>query len=172
MKNERTLVHIIEQQTEILFKNLEDQVAGAELERILDAVNNSRYLFHMIHSADKYFINPYDYTYDKNTAGGVDENYSIISESREGYIPDDGFVIPRETLVSYLAAVKQKVMTYLSLLTDTELSEKPVNCPHTKLALVLGQFRHAMIHCGMSEAVTFESQGKWLAYTGFSYIKN
>lgn len=167
----KTLVRIIEEQTQILFKNLEDQVEGAELSCIFDNVNNSRYLFHMIHSMDKYFINPYDYTYNAESAGGVDENYSIIDEACEGYIPNDGFVVPRETLADYLAFVKQKILAYLETLTDDKLAEKPENCPHTKLALILGQYRHTMFHCGLSEAVTFANSGEWLAYTGFDYIK-
>ncbi|MCR5613969.1 GNAT family N-acetyltransferase [Treponema sp.] len=168
---ERTLVKIITEQTEILFKNLEDQVAGAELSSVLEDVNNSRYLFHMIHSADKYFVNPYAYRYEKMVAGDIDENYSIISSSREGYIGDDGFVIKREILASYLQYVKLKVMLYLNVLTDKELSDKPKDCPHTKLALILGQYRHSMIHCGMSETFTFEKSGQWLPYTGFKYLK-
>lgn len=169
-ESRKILVSIIAEQTQILFKNIEDQINGAELERLFENVNNSRYLFHMIHSADKYFINPYNYTYNAKAAGGIDENYSIISESRDGYIPDDGFVIPRETLAAYLAYVKQKVMSYIENLTDDELSEKPENCPHTKLALILGQYRHTMFHCGMNETFTFDTTGKWLPYTGFKYL--
>ncbi len=162
----RTLVGIIEEQTQILFKNLEYQVNGAELSCIFDNVNNSRYLFHMIHSMDKYFINPYAYTYDAGVAGGIDENYSVIDEAREGYIPNDGFVVPRETLSAYLAFVKQKIFAYLKTLTDDALAEKPEGCPYTKLALILGQYRHTMFHDGLSEAVTFASKGEWLPYTG------
>lgn len=168
---DRTLVKIITEQTEILFKNIEDQIAGAELESKLDNVNNSRFLFHMIHSADRYFVNPYAYRYEKMVAEDIDENYSIISQSREGYIGDDGFVIPREVLASYLQYVKLKVMLYLNTLTDKELSEKPKGCPHTRLALILGQYRHSMFHSGMSEIFTFDKTEKWLPYTGFKYIK-
>ncbi|MBR5932873.1 MAG: hypothetical protein IK002_02690 [Treponema sp.] len=168
---EHTLVNIITEQTEILFKNLEDQVSGAVFEEKCDNVNNSRFLFHMIHSADKYFVNPFAYRYEKMIAGDVEENYSIISQSREGYIADDGFVIKREILESYLKYVKSKVMLYLKTLTDSGLCEKPKDCPYTRLALILGQYRHSMMHCGMSEAFTFEKSGEWLPYTGFKYIK-
>ena len=41
----------------------------------------------LINSMDKYFINPYDYSYDEVCKLiGIDERYSIISESREGKI--------------------------------------------------------------------------------------
>ena len=169
-ESRKILVNIIAEQTQILFKNLDDQINGAELASLLENVNNSRYLFHMIHSMDKYFINPYMYTYEAQQAGGIVENYSIISQSRDGYIPDDGFVIPRETLIAYSGYVKQKIMRYLDNLTDADLAQKPENCPHTKLALILGQYRHAMMHCGMSETFTFDKTGTWLPYTGFKYL--
>ena len=165
------LVEIIKQQTEILFKNIDDQISGADLSSQLDNVNNSRYLFHMIHSMDRYFINPFVYSYNAEQAGGIDENYSIISESREGFIPDDSFVVPRETLAAYFEYVKQKIRLYLDSLTDADLAQKPENCPHTKLALILGQYRHSMFHAALSESVTFENSGIWLPYTGFKYVR-
>ena len=80
----RETVKIIKEQTDILFKNMYEQINNAELDCMVDNVNNSRFLFHMIHSMDKYFINPFDYCYDEvYKLIGIDEKYSIISESRE-----------------------------------------------------------------------------------------
>ena len=62
MKN--TLVKIIREQTEILCQNLEAQINEAPLDTMFDNVNNSRYLFHAIHSLDRYFINPHHYEYE------------------------------------------------------------------------------------------------------------
>ena len=169
---ERILVKIITEQTEILFKNLEAQLKGADLEKMFDNVNNSRYLFHALHSLDRYFINPYRYEYKMDEQLDLDENLSIIDEKREGYIEAAGVVIEREKLLSYFDFVKAKIFSYLDSLTDSELSEKPEECPHTKLALILGQYRHLMFHVGLSEAVNFEANGNWLEYTGFSYFKN
>ena len=90
---ERILVKIITEQTEILFKNLEAQLKGADLEKMFDNVNNSRYLFHALHSLDRYFINPYRYEYKMDEQLGLDENLSIIDEKREGYIEAAGVVI-------------------------------------------------------------------------------
>ena len=170
IKIKMNLVKIITKQTEILFKNLRDQLEGAELERMLDNVNNSRFLFHALHSLDRYFINPQKYEYEAGEKIGIEERYSIISEEREGYVEADGYVIPRETLLAYYDFVEAKIFDYLHNLKDEELTQKPKGCEHTKLALSLGQFRHLMFHLGLSEAVTFEVKGEWLAYTGFSYI--
>ena len=169
---EKTLVKIITEQTEILFKNLEVQLKEADLERMFDNVNNSRYLFHTLHSLDRYFINPYRYEYKMDEQLGLDESLSIIDEKREGYIEAPGVVIEREKLLEYFNFVKEKIFSYLAALSDSDLSEKPEGCPHTKLALVLGQYRHLMFHVGLSEAVNYEANGTWLEYTGFSYFKN
>ena len=106
----REIVIIIKEQTDILFKNMYEQINNAELGCMVDNVNNSRFLFHMIHSRDKYFINPYDYSYDEVCKlTGIDEKYSIISESREGYLNDPDYVIAREILVTYMDFVKGKI---------------------------------------------------------------
>ena len=167
-----TLVKIIKDQTEILLKNLEVQINEAPLEVMLDNVNNSRFLFHAIHSLDRYFINPHHYKYEVENLIGIDENLSIISESREGYDAAPSLVIERQKLLEYFNFVKAKIFSYLDNLTDEQLAEKPEDCPHTKLALILGQYRHLMFHSGLSEAVNFDANGTWLEYTGFSYFKN
>ncbi len=165
------IVRIINEQTKVLFVNMDEQINRADLSCMIDNVNNSRFLFHMIHSMDKYFINPYDYDYSEvYSLIGIDENYSIISESREGYIPDDGFVIPREKLIQYMDYVKEKIDKYLSGLSTEDLSEKPENCPYTRLQMILAQYRHSMFHSGMSEIATYDSTDEWLNYTGLAYI--
>ena len=51
------IVRQIKSQQEINFKNVEDQILMADLETVFDAENNSRYIFHYLHSMDKFFIN-------------------------------------------------------------------------------------------------------------------
>ena len=165
------LVLIIKEQTEMLLRNMYEQVNHADLNCMTEDVNNSRFLFHMIHSMDRYFINPFDYDYSPvYELIGVNEDYSIISESREGYIGNDGYVVPREKLLAYIDYVRDKVNAYLDGLTDEDLKEKPKDCPYTRMELILAQNRHAMFHCGMSELVTFEAAGEWLEYTGIKYV--
>ncbi len=167
------IVNIIKEETAVLFANMYEQINKADLSCVIEDVNNSRFLFHMIHSTDKYFINPYDYDYSRAyELTGIDENYSIISESRKGYIADSDYVIPREKLLCYMDMVKEKVHKYLDELTDEALYEKPDGCPYSRLQMILAQYRHCMFHCGMSEMVTFDNSGEWLGYTGLAYIPN
>ena len=165
------IVRIINEQTNVLFINIYEQINRADLACMIDNVNNSRFLFHMIHSMDRYFINPFDYDYSPvYDLIGIEEKYSIISESREGYIAAEGYVIPREKLIAYMDYVKDKVNKYLLGLSEEDLSEKPENCPYTRLQMILAQFRHSMFHCGMSEIATYENNDEWLNYTGLAYI--
>jgi len=167
----REIVKIIKEQTDILFKNMYEQINKAELGCMVDNVNNSRFLFHMIHSMDKYFINPFDYSYDEvYKLTGIDEKYSIISESREGYINNPDYVIEKEILAAYMDFVKEKINAYLDNLNDEDLYKKPEGCPYTIMQMILAQYRHSMFHCGMSEIVTFDKRGDWLEYTGLAYI--
>lgn len=48
------------------------------------------------------------------------------------------------------------------------LSEKPENCPYTRLELVLRQFRHISFHTGMINGLTIEKTGKFPIYAGDS----
>ncbi|MCQ2585210.1 MAG: hypothetical protein MJ185_06430 [Treponema sp.] len=168
----KKFVELIQRQTDILLKNVEDQINGADLEVVFDGLNNSRYLFHMLHSMEKYFMNPYDYKYDLEQALGIKEDYSVIDDKREGYIKDDELIISREKLQQYFEVVSGKINAYVESLTDEELLEKPVDCPHTKFELILGQYRHIMFHLGLSECLTVQTKGVWLPYTGFKYIKS
>ncbi|MCR5848052.1 MAG: hypothetical protein K6G75_08035 [Lachnospiraceae bacterium] len=79
-------------------------------------------------------------------------------------------MIPRKKLEEYMDHVKEKISKYLSGLSDEELSEKPENCPYTRLQMILAQFRHSMFHCGMSELATYDSTDEWLKYIGIAYI--
>ncbi len=164
------LTQIIFNQTKILFENIANQIMSADLSCMVDNVNNSRFLFHTIHSMDKYFINPYQYNYEVNELIDISEDYSVISQQREGYRAAEGFVIPREKLQCYFDFVKAKIENYLAALTDEELTQCPPNCPYTRLDLILAQFRHAMFHAGMSEIVTFNTKGQWIAWAGLPYI--
>ena len=149
------LTQIIFNQTKILFENIANQIMSADLSCMVDNVNNSRFLFHTIHSMDKYFINPYQYNYEVNELIDISEDYSVIS---------------REKLQCYFDFVKAKIENYLAALTDEELTQCPPNCPYTRLDLILAQFRHAMFHAGMSEIVTFNTKGQWIAWAGLPYI--
>lgn len=81
-----------------------------------------------------------------------------------------------EQLLEYLYAVKDKTLRYIDTLTDEMLSEKPENCPYTRLELVLRQFRHISLHTGMLNGLTVERTGKFPVFAGgadgFDRLKN
>ncbi len=83
--SENLLSKIIAEQTEILLKNINSVVQSANLEAEFDGLNASRFIFHTLHSLDKWFVNPAEYKYDENSSGGVAENLSVISSYRQGF---------------------------------------------------------------------------------------
>ena len=165
------IIRQIKNQTEINFINIRDQIEVAELEAVFDGVNGSRYIFHYLHSMDRFFINPVNYEYEGEKLFGIPENLSVISTAREGYVADTSIVISREKLLAYFEYVKNKIEKYLNELTGDQLLQKPEGCEYTRLELILGQFRHQMWHVGLSSAITFEGKKIWNEFTGLSGLR-
>ena len=164
------IIRQIKNQQEINFINVQEQILKADLETVFDAENNSRYIFHYLHSMDRFFINPCDYVYEGEKLFGIPENLSVIDPKREGYEKDAGIVISRQQLLDYLAYVKAKIGAYFETLTAQGLLEKPNGCEYSRLELILAQFRHLMWHVGLSSAITFASKKEWNAFTGLSAL--
>ena len=162
------IIRQIKNQIEINFINILNQIEVADLEAIFDGVNGSRYIFHNLHSMDRFFINPVTYVYEGEKFFGISENFSVISSAREGYVEDTSIVIPREKLLAYFDFVKNKIEKYFDELTAKELLQKPEDCEYTRLELILGQFRHQMWHVGLSSAITFEGKKIWNEFTGLN----
>lgn len=112
-----------------------------------------RYVYHALHSADKWFINPFVYDEPAFHQEGMDNPDRVCS-----VILSDG------QLLEYLAKIREKTCDYLDALTDDLLCEKPENCPYTRLELVLRQFRHLSFHTGMLNGQTAEHMGKFPIY--------
>lgn len=161
----------IKNQQEINFKNIKDQILFADLNVVFDEVNNSRYIFHYLHSLDRFFINPIDYVYEGEKFFGIPEDLSVIDPKRAGYEKDTSIVIPRQQLLDYLEYVKNKINAYFENLNSDELLEKPEGCEYSRLELILGQFRHIMWHVGLSSAITFDSKKEWNEFTGLNGLQ-
>ena len=164
------IIRQIASQQEINFINVKDQILTADLETVFDGENNSRYIFHYLHSMDRFFINPMDYVYEGEKLFGIQENLSVIDPKREGYVSDSSIVISREQLLNYFEYVKRKIESYFEKLTAVELLEKPKDCDYTRLELILSQFRHLMWHVGLSSAITFTTKKEWNSFTGLSAL--
>ena len=164
------IIRQIKDQTEINFINIRDQIEVAELEAVFDGVNGSRYIFHNLHSMDRFFINPMSYVYEGEKLFGIPENLSVISAAREGYVEDTSIVMSREKLLAYFEYVKSKIEKYFDELTDQELLQKPEGSEYTRLELILGQFRHQMWHVGLTSAITFENKNVWNKFSGMNAL--
>ncbi len=165
------IIRQIKDQTEINFMNIRDQIEVADLEFVFDGVNGSRYIFHYLHSMDRFFINPVSYVYEGEKLFGIPENLSVISSEREGYVEDTSIVIPREKLLAYFEYIKNKIEVYFDGLTSEELLQKPEGNEYTRLELILGQFRHQLWHVGLSSAITFEGKKIWNEFTGLNGLR-
>lgn len=109
-----------------------------------------RWVYHALHSADKWFINPYDYEEPSWHIEGMDN-------------PDNPCPIELtdEQLLDYLDMIEQKTYDYLDSLSDEMLGQKPEGCIYTRLELVLRQFRHISFHTGMLNGQTAINTGKF-----------
>lgn len=165
------IIRQIKNQTEINFINIRDQIEVAELEAVFDGVNGSRYIFHYLHSMDRFFINPVSYVYEGEKLFGIPENLSVISSEREGYVEDTSIVISRDKLFAYFEYIKNKIEVYFDGLTSEELLQKPEGNEYTRLELILGQFRHQLWHVGLSSAITFEGKKIWNEFTGLNGLR-
>lgn len=116
-----------------------------------------RWVYHALHSADKWFINPFNYCEPVFHKEGLDDLEK----------PCD-VILSDEQLLDYLYSVEKKTMDYLDTLTDDMLYEKPENCRYTRMELVLRQFRHISFHTGMLNGQTALATGKfpmWVSET-------
>lgn len=109
-----------------------------------------RWAYHALHSADKWFINPFMYDEPDFHEEGMDN-------------PDNptGVVLSDEQLLAYLDQIEKKTFDYLDSLSDEMLYEKPEKCPYTRMELVLRQYRHLSFHTGMLNAQTALAVGRF-----------
>mgnify|MGYP002626376189 CR=1 FL=1 len=116
-----------------------------------------RWVYHALHSADKWFINPFDYEEPSFHVGGLDNPDNSCS-----------VILSDEELLAYLDSIEKKTIDYLDTLTDQMLYEKPEKCKYTRMELVLRQYRHLSFHTGMLNGQTALATGKfpmWVSET-------
>ena len=70
-------------------------------------------------------------------------------------------ILSDEQLLAYLDQIGQKTYAYLDSITDEMLYECPENCEHTRMELVLRQFRHISFHTGMLNGQTALATGQF-----------
>lgn len=149
----KTLCEVIKEQVGANFLNLETAVRTYDRNAFVCGAPAWRYVYHTIHSADKWFFNPSRYEEPPFHEDGMDD-------------PDNPctVLLSDTELLEYLQKVKQKTFDFLDGLTDKELYECPAGCEFTRMDLVLIQFRHISFHTGLLNGQTAERTGKFPLY--------
>lgn len=144
---------MIAKQTDANFENLRVAVLTYDRNALVCGAPAWRYVYHTIHSADKWFFNPFIFNEPEFHEEGLD-NPNIPCST----------VLSDEQLLGYLDCVRRKTADYLNSLTDDMLNEYPPECKYTRLELVLMQFRHLCVHVGLLNGQTAERTGKFPVY--------
>ena len=148
-----TVCDMIARQTDANFVNLLIALNTYNRNALVKGVPAWRFVYHTLHSADKWFFNPYVYAERDGFEQGSDNPFSPISHEWSD-----------EELIALLESVRQKTMEYLAALDDADLNECPTDCDFTRLELILMQFRHMSVHIGMLHGLTVEKTGRFPQY--------
>ncbi|MBR0142591.1 MAG: DinB family protein [Clostridia bacterium] len=135
-------------------ENLMACVPDALWTKRYDGIPLWKYLYHMLYSMDRWFVNPHDPDYR-------DPAFHTKTLADLNVIPVEGECLSREQLGEYFLAVKKKIEAYLASLRDDMLAERPENCDMSRLRLILGQHRHWHRHMGVVYGFLIEDTGKW-----------
>ena len=151
------LCKIIKDTVKPNFLNIRTSIQTYDREALCCGAPCWRWVYHALHSADKWFINPFVYEEPPFHEDGMDnpENPTSVTLSDA-------------QLLSYLDLIEKKTPDYLDSLTDNMLYEKPKNCIYTRMELVLRQYRHLSFHTGMLNGQTAVATNKfpmWVSET-------
>jgi hypothetical protein len=148
-----TNIETIKTLTELMFHNLKISMDTSDWNTGICGAPAWRYIYHTIHSADKFFINP-------STRFVEPEPSFHITGLDWPDAPTDK-TLDRETLNEYYEQVKSKVLIYLNTVNDARLSEIQEGCTNTRLGLIMEQFRHMYAHIGILNGITIVNTGKY-----------
>ena len=162
----RKLSPLISGRTRVLFANIEIMLRTFDPEAELFGMPLWKHAYHLLHSTDRWFINPARFEEPPFHAPGLNSLDDRVFEPH----------LSREDLLAYCAAIREKVLTYILSITDEQWVEqwtqKPEGCEFARLELVLGQFRHVYSHMGNINAVTMQRTGKWPRVIGLDGAQN
>lgn len=136
-------------ETENLMKCIPDELWTKRY----DGIPMWKYLYHMLYSMDRWYINPCDPDYQN--PGFHTETLADLN-----VIPTDEY-LEREQLEDYFFKIKSKIQEYIEQLKDEDLSKTPQDCDMSRFLLILGQFRHWHRHMGVIYGFIIEDAGKW-----------
>ena len=144
------LCMIIKEMTKPNFLNIRTSIQTYDRDAQCCGAPCWRWAYHALHSADKWFINPFLYEEPAFHEDGMDDPEKPCE-----------VILSDEELLEYLKYIEQKTYDYLDSLTDDMLYEKPEECRYTRMELVRRQFRHLSFHTGMLNGQTALSIGQF-----------
>lgn len=136
-------------ETENLIKCIPDEL----WEKRYDGIPMWKYLYHMLYSMDRWYINPADSTYQ-------DPEFHTPTLADLNVIPGEER-LSREQEEAYFYRIQDKIRAYIETLQDEELGQNPEGCDMSRFRLILGQFRHWHRHMGVIYGFIIEDAGKW-----------
>lgn len=144
------LINVIKETVKPNFLNIRTSLQTYNRDALCCNAPCWRWAYHALHSADKWFINPFKYDEPSFHEEGMDNPENPTS-----------VILSDAELLEYLTQIENKTLTYLDSLTDDMLYEKPENCPYTRMELVLRQYRHLSFHTGMLNGQTALANGQF-----------
>ena len=155
----------------VLVNDLREQTERAlwEVGNVLDCLNDAlwdaiycdapawQHAYHMLHSLDRWYINPADY----QPAMPFREGLADLDQP-----PIAGERLSRADLKAYEGRIAEKLRAYLDGLTDDALSQCPPQCDRTRLSLIVAQMRHLHSHLGMLMGFIIRDTGRWPTVLG------
>ena len=116
-----------------------------------------QHAYHMLHSLDRWYINPERYQQPDFHTEGLD-NLDLPVSGR----------LSLKQLLDYHAQISEKLRAYLRTLTQEQLNECPEGCAWTRLTLVLAQMRHLHSHMGMLMGFLIAEKERWPSVLGLT----
>ncbi len=114
-----------------------------------------KHVYHMLHSLDRWLINPSEYNEPSFHAEGLNDLDTVTHTS-----------LSRAQMKGYYSAIAARITSYVSSLSDDVLLQKPDGCAYTRFTLLLAQFRHLHTHMGMLMGFTVAATGRWPRVVG------
>ena len=108
----RELCEIIKETVKPNFLNIRTSIRTYDRDAVLYGAPCWRWVYHALHSADKWFINPFDYAEPEFHTEGLDDPEKPC-----------GRVLSDRELLDYLDRIEQKTYDYLDSLTDEDLKQ-------------------------------------------------
>lgn len=153
--NQKNLTEIIKEQTKRALwevKNVIDCVPDELWNREYCDMPCWKHIYHMLHSLDQWYINPKDPNFLEPAMHELNLNNLDITSNKQ---------LSRKEIASYFNSIEEKLLIYLSELTDDKLLKYPTDCEYCRFTLILAQFRHLHSHMGMIMGFIIDDTGLW-----------